>query len=143
MNQNIFFAIESLHTRLKNLELISVKRLHDGTPIAPSLPETETDPTPNPPQQERTPIPENYILPDRHREAKERECKRVEYSDHGQHITLSEIYRAAVLEDTKHLEEHASENDVDSEGFNKTPRLKIKMIEASNGQLFFNYRWIE
>jgi hypothetical protein len=146
MNQNIFFAIESLHTRSKHLELISVKRLHDGTPIAPGLPETETDPTNNPPQQERTPIPENYTLPDRHREAKERERKLVEYSDHRQHITLSEIYRAAVsflrdkghhiiLEDTKYLEER--ENDVDSEGFNDTPRLKIKMIEASNGQLFY------
>jgi hypothetical protein len=87
-------------------------------------------------------------LPDRHRdsEAKERERKLVEYSDHRQHITLSKIYRAAVsflrdkghhiiLEDTRYLEEH--ENDVDSEGFNDTPRLKIKMIEASNGQLFY------
>ena len=96
MNQNIFFAIESLHTRLKNLELISVKQLHDCTPIASGLPETETDPTPNPPQQERTPIPENNTLPDRHWEAKERERKRVEYSDHRQHITLSEPARLSV-----------------------------------------------
>jgi hypothetical protein len=125
-----------------------VKRLHGGTPIAPSLPDTETDPTnypPHPPQQERTPIPGKYIFPDCHQEVKEKKRKLVEYSDHRKDITLSKIYSAAInflcnkghhiiLENTKYLEEH--ESDVDIEGFNGTSRLKIKMIEASNGQLF-------
>jgi hypothetical protein len=145
MNQNKVYAIESLHTLLKRLELITVKRLHDGTPIAPGLPDTETDPTNDPPQQERTPIPEKYILPDCHQEAKEKEHNLVEYSDHRMYITLAEVYRAAInslsnkghhiiLEDKKYSEEH--ENDVDREGCNNMPRLKIKMIEACNGQLF-------
>jgi hypothetical protein len=133
INQNIFFAIESLHKHLKRLEPIFVKRLHDGTPIAPGLPDTETDPTNDPPQQERTPIPEKYTLTDCHREAKEREHKLVEYSDHRKHTTLSKVYRAdisflrnkghhIILKDKKYLEEH--ENDVDSEGCNNTHRLK-------------------
>jgi hypothetical protein len=70
------------------------------------LPDTETNPTNDLPQQERTPIPEEYFLPDRHQEVREKQCKLVEYSNNRKYITLDEIYSAAInVQGTKYIEE--------------------------------------